>query len=150
MEASTAGTNGHSVPVRIGGEVYPSARSAAQALGLSPNGVSGRCHSDRWPDYEWLGATPGPRRRFGSFDDRQIARPLVEPARWPFSGDLSRRAEVLDPDCEPPRVVRRVGYLRCLCCRRPHWSEDVARIRLCEECGGLGGTPVGARPDWDA
>ncbi|HEY4583109.1 MAG TPA: hypothetical protein VIG88_09625 [Lysobacter sp.] len=146
MAASTAGTNGHAVAVEVGGVRYPSARSAAQALGLSPNGVSGRCHSDRWPDYRWLGATPG--RRELTPEDRRIARPLTEPERWPNDGG-ARRAPVMDPNYDPPRVVRRVGWLRCMCCGRSHFSEDVARARMCQECGGAGGLPVGARPDGD-
>ncbi len=145
--ASTAGASGHAVAVRVDGEVYPSARGAARALGLSSNTVVGRCHSPAFPDYVWLGATPGPRRRFDSFDERRIAKPLIEPERWPFSGDLSRRAPVMDPNCDPPRVVRRVGWLRCMCCGRPHFSEDVARARMCVDCGGAGGWPVGARDE---
>ena len=149
MAASTAGTNGHAVPVRIGGQVYPSARQAALAVGLSSNTVVKRCHSPNFPDYEWLGATPGARAVHDP-SDVKIARPLIEPERWPFSGDLSRRADVLDPNVSPPRVVRRVGYTRCMCCGRPHFSPDVLRARMCVECGGAGGWPVGARPDGDA
>lgn len=146
MAASTGASSGHAVPVRIGGQVYPSARGAARALGLSSNTVVGRCHSDKWPDYEWLGATPG-RRQVHDPADVKLAKPLIEPERWPFSGDLSRRAPVMDPNCDPPRVVRRVGWLRCMCCGRPHFSEDVARARMCVDCGGAGGWPVGARDE---
>jgi hypothetical protein len=46
-------------------------------------------------------------------------------------------------------VVRRVGWLRCMSCGRHHFSEDVARARMCLECGGAGGWPVGARPSDD-
>lgn len=147
MAASTEGTNGHAVAVEVDGVRYPSARSAAQALGVSPNGVSGRCHSDRWPSYRWLGATPGPRAVHDPSTVR-IARELVEPARWPNDGG-ARRAPVMDPNCDPPRVVRRVGWLRCMCCGRSHFSEDVARARMCVECGGAGGWPTGARSDAD-
>lgn len=146
MAASTAGTNGHAVPVRVRGEVYPSARQAALAVGLSSNTVVGRCHSPAFPDYVWLGATPG-RRQVHDPNDVKIARPFIEPERWPFSGDLSRRADVLDPNLDPPRVVRRVGYVRCMCCGRPHFSEDVARARMCVDCGGAGGWPVGVRDE---
>ena len=139
MAASTEGTNGHAVAVEVDGVRYPSARSAAQALGLSPNGVSGRCHSDGWPGYRWLGATPG--RRELRPEDRRIARALVEPARWPCDGGR-RRAEVLDLNEGPPKVLRRIGWLRCMCCARFTFSDDVVRVRLCEECGGSGSAPA--------
>jgi hypothetical protein len=145
MAASTAGTNGHAVPVRIGGQVYPSARQAALAVGLSSNTVVKRCHSPTFPDYEWLGATPG-RRQVHDPNDVKLAKPLIEPDRWPNDGG-ARRAPVRDPNCDPPRVVRQVGWLRCMCCCRSHFSEDVARARMCVECGGAGGWPVGARDE---
>ncbi|WP_323439425.1 hypothetical protein [Stenotrophomonas capsici] len=147
MAASTGATNGQPVAVEVDGVRYPSARSAARALGLSPNGVSVRCHSDRWPDHRWLGATPG--RRELTPEDRRIARPLTEPERWPNDGG-ARRVPVMDPNYDPPKVVRRVGWLRCMCCGRSHFSEDVARARMCLDCGGAGGMPTGPRPDWDA
>ena len=55
----------------------------------------------------------------------------------------------MDPNEEPPRVVRWVGYVRCMSCGRPHFSEDVVRARLCSVCGGAGGWPIGAAPDED-
>lgn len=142
--AASSGLNGRAVPVRVGGRVYPSARQAALAVGLSSNTVVGRCHSPAFPDYEWLAPTPGARAVHDPATVR-MGKELIEPERWPFSGDLSRRADVLDPNVSPPRVVRRVGYTRCLCCSRPHFSEDVVRARLCVECGGAGGWPVGSR-----
>ena len=147
MAASTAGTNGHAVAVEVDGVRYPSARSAAQALGVSSNTVVRRCHSRSVADYRWLGATPG-RRAVHDPAEVRIARALIEPARWPNDGG-SRRAPVMDPNCDPPRVVRRVGWLRCLCCGRSHFSEDVARARMCLDCGGAGGMPTGTRPDGD-
>lgn len=147
MAASTEGTNGHAVAVEVGGVRYPSARSAAQALGVSSNTVVRRCHSPGVADYRWLGATPG-RRAVHDPAEVRIARELVEPARWPNDGG-ARRAPVMDPNYDPPRVVRRVGWLRCMCCGRSHFSEDVARARMCLDCGGAGGMPTGARPDGD-
>lgn len=47
--AASSGLNGRAVPVRIDGQVYPSARQAALAVGLSSNTVVGRCHSPRRP-----------------------------------------------------------------------------------------------------
>lgn len=61
---------------------------------------------------------------------------FVEPRPWPYDGCL-RREPVLDHDVTPPRVVRRVGWQRCMRCRRPFWSDDVVRLRLCVS-GGAG------------
>lgn len=121
MAASTAGTNGHAVAVEVEGVRYPSARSAAQALGLSPNGVSVRCHSDRWPDYRWLGATPGrpagadargqahrkaPRRARAVAERRRRAtRPRDGPQLRPAQGRAPGRLA-------PLHVLRAVPLLR--------------------------------------
>ena len=95
----------------------------------------------------WPVATPGSRAVHDPAEVR-IARELVEPARWPNDG-VARRAPVMDPNYDPPRVVRWVGWLRCMCCGRSHFSEDVARARMCLDCGGAGGMPIGARPSDD-
>ena len=50
--------------------------------------------------------------------------------------------EVLDLNEGPPKVVRRIGWLRCMCCARFTFSDDVVRVRMCEECGGLGSAPA--------
>jgi hypothetical protein len=42
---------------------------------------------------------------------------IIEPDAWPFDGCV-RREPVTDMDI-PGRVVRRVGWHRCLKCRRP-------------------------------
>ena len=147
MAASTAAPSGHAVAIEVAGVRYPSARQAAQALGMSVSSVQQRAHSPNFPTFRWLGATPGPREL--TPEDRLIARPLTEPERWPNDGG-ARRAPVMDPNYDPPRLVRRVGWLHCMCCGRSHFSEDVARARMCQECGGAGGTPTGPRPDWDA
>lgn len=76
---------------------------------------------------------------------------FTEPRQWPYDGER-RREPVLDHDHTPPRVVRRVGWSRCLRCRRPFFSEDVVRLRLCsgqEGCRGdedriAGGTTGGS------
>lgn len=60
-------------------------------------------------------------------------RGFVEPRPWPCDGG-SRREPVLDMDVRPPRVVRYVGWRRCMSCQKPFWSEDLARLRLCERC----------------
>lgn len=55
------------------------------------------------------------------------------PTRWAFDGDLKRKAPVLDAD-NGNRVVRFVGFRRCLVCSTVMWTEDVARIRICDDC----------------
>ncbi|MDV6541562.1 hypothetical protein FA519_11915 [Pseudomonas aeruginosa] len=144
--ASTGGTNGHAVAVEVDGVRYPSARAAARGIGLSVTAVNNRCHSDKWPNYLWLGATPA--RRELKPEDRRIAKTFIEPERWPNDGG-ARRSPVFDPNFDPPKIVRRVGWVRCMCCGRFHFSEDVTRARLCTLCGGFGGWPVGADPDED-
>lgn len=62
---------------------------------------------------------------------------IIEPDPWPFDGCV-RREPVLDED-NPPRVVRKVGWHRCLKCRRPFFSEDVVRLRLCSGADGCRG-----------
>lgn len=57
---------------------------------------------------------------------------IVEPDRWEYDGG-KRREPVIDTDHKPPRVVRKVGWLRCLKCKRPFFSEDVVRHRLCSD-----------------
>ena len=65
-----------------------------------------------------------------------------ESGPWPFDGG-TRREPVLDHDYHPPRVVRRVGWQRCMRCRQPFFSEDVLRLRLCSSSG------TGCREDED-
>lgn len=146
MAASTAG-NGYAVGVEVNGVRYPSARAADVALGLPFNTVRGRAHAKCWPTYKWLGATPGPRRVLNP-EDCLVGKLLVEPERWIFDGG-ARRAPVLDPNFTPPRVVRRVGWLKCMRCQRFHFSDDVVGIRICFDCGGSGSVPVGLISDLD-
>lgn len=63
---------------------------------------------------------------------------MIEPKRWDYDGCVRREA-VLDADMSPPRVVRKVGWQRCMKCRRPFFSEDVLRLRLCEGAQGCRG-----------
>jgi hypothetical protein len=143
---ASSGINGYAVGVEVDGVRYPSGRAADAALGFTYGTVQKRAHSAKWPTYRWLGATPG-KRAVHDPDDCKVAKPFVEPAYWAFDGDLTRRASVMDPNEEPPRVVRQVGYVRCMSCGRPHYSPDVIRARLCSTCGGTGGWPVGADPN---
>lgn len=62
---------------------------------------------------------------------------IMEPDPWPFDG-CKRREPVMDEDY-PPRVVRKVGWHRCLKCSRPFFSEDVIRLRLCSGAQGCRG-----------
>lgn len=64
-----------------------------------------------------------------------MSRGFTEPTPWKFD-ECVRREAVLDHDHHPPRVVRRVGWQRCMRCRKPFWSEDVIRLRLC--AGAIG------------
>jgi len=61
---------------------------------------------------------------------------FVEPVPWPDDGG-KRREKVLDVDHNPPRVVRVVGWQRCMTCRKPFWSDDTRRIRMCRDCNEL-------------
>lgn len=60
---------------------------------------------------------------------------VIEPDPWPFD-DCVRREPVFDVELRPPRLVRKVGWHRCLKCRRPFFSEDVIRLRLCSGAQG--------------
>lgn len=130
-------------PVEVAGVVYASISAAARAHGVSQHAMEYRVGSGSFPDHKRL---PAVRRPSG---DHLVGRAIVEPERWPFDGDLSRRAPVLDPNFDPPHVVRRVGWLRCMLCQRPHFSEDVVGVRICFECGGEGSVPIGRISDLD-
>lgn len=61
-----------------------------------------------------------------------------------FAGRQYRRADG-SPLIQrnPPRVVRRVGWQRCMKCSKPFWSGDVVRLRLCDgQDGGCRGEPI--------
>ena len=62
---------------------------------------------------------------------------IIEPDPWPFDGCV-RREPVMDALCSD-RVVRKVGWHRCLKCRKPFWSEDIIRLRLCSGAQGCRG-----------
>ena len=63
---------------------------------------------------------------------------MIVPKRWDYDGCVRREA-VLDADATPPRVVRKIGWQRCMKCRRPFFSEDVLRLRLCDGTDGCRG-----------
>ncbi|MET0280083.1 MAG: hypothetical protein ABW278_03020, partial [Steroidobacteraceae bacterium] len=58
---------------------------------------------------------------------------IEEPVQWAFDGDVHRKEPVLDP-LNGNRVLRYAGYRKCLRCREVNWTEDVARVRLCDKC----------------
>jgi hypothetical protein len=61
-----------------------------------------------------------------------VGRDLIEPNEWAFDGDLTRREPVLDPNWN--RVVRYVGWRKCLRCSTPHFTPDVVKVRICGAC----------------
>lgn len=79
-------------------------------------------------------ASPEPPKVAPAPRPAPIARPdrlgFSEPDQWPDDGG-KRREPVLDHDHSPPLVVRRVGWLRCMRCRKPFFSADVVGQRLC-------------------
>ncbi len=60
---------------------------------------------------------------------RQYGLDIVEPPRWPRDGGV-RREPVYDRNFDPPRLVRHVGWRRCMACGCQFFSEDVQRQRL--------------------
>lgn len=131
------------------GVEYSSISQAATALKLSNTVVRQRADDPNNQTYQWKepqsAASPtvqkvaeSLRRQPKTFEERQIAKPLIEPKPWPFDGG-TRRAQVLNPNFDPPRLIRKMGWARCMTCRRYHFSEDVARVRICCHCGGNGG-----------
>jgi len=74
-------------------------------------------------------AAPAAEYRIAAFgEDAGFLIPL----RWSLNSDpeMTRRAPVLDR-MNRNRVVRIVGWRRCLVCKAPFFSEDVRRNRLC-------------------
>jgi hypothetical protein len=59
---------------------------------------------------------------------RRSPAPARVPARWSLD-DCTRREPVVDAILG--RVVRYVGWRKCMRCGHPFWSEDVQRLRLC-------------------
>lgn len=83
---------------------------------------------EREPQLEPVPAAP--RQRSWSPPKRDGADHLgmIVPAPWDYDG-CERREPVIDTD--NGRVVRKVGWRHCLKCRKPFFSEDVVRLRLC-------------------
>lgn len=57
-----------------------------------------------------------------------------ERVQWPDNG---RVEIVVDPNWlidGKPRVIRRIGWRDCMCCKRRVFSADIARVRMCGQC----------------
>ncbi len=67
-----------------------------------------------------------------SKDRSGIAAEIREPASWKFDGDLTKRVAVIDP--MDGRVVRKVGYLRCLPCGKVMFSRCTRGHRIFDAC----------------
>lgn len=85
-----------------------------------------------------MAPTDGIPSQFGQRNTTYVVKPIQEPKRWAYDGDLVTKKPVIDPMCSPPKVIRFVGYRLCLKCKHPFWTESVGRIRSCWLCGGAG------------
>lgn len=61
-----------------------------------------------------------------------------EPEEWPDDGG-AKRLPVYDRNVNPPRLVRKVGWVDCLgrfASQTPHrfLSPDAVKVRLCDRC----------------
>lgn len=63
-----------------------------------------------------------------------FGKEIVEPKPWPFVEGDRRREPVIDHNFTPVRVVRYVGYRKCMACPKWFWSGDVIRVRICDCC----------------
>jgi hypothetical protein len=63
-----------------------------------------------------------------------FGKEITEPQQWAFVEGDRRREPVIDHNFHPPRVVRRVGYRKCMACPKWFWSDDVVRVRICDTC----------------
>jgi len=67
-----------------------------------------------------------------AFDHYGVCRPIEEPRAWEFDGDLAKRVPVVDPNDN--RVIRYVGFRKCLACPKFFFSPDVRGVRICDRC----------------
>jgi hypothetical protein len=61
-----------------------------------------------------------------------------DPMPWRDDGG-ALRVSIYDHNVDPPRLIRRVGWVNCLSpqsARRPHrfLSPDVVKVRTCDQC----------------
>lgn len=77
------------------------------------------------------GRPPGRPQEYGvmGYDIRELAH-----VSWPDNG----RVEVVtDPNWlvnGEPRVVRKIAWRACMCCKRRFFSQDIAKVRICDYC----------------
>lgn len=128
--AMAAQINGPTVSLEIDGIFYPSISAASQELKIHANTVRHRLYSLAFPTYKIVCV---PAKKIVEL----LGKELIEPAPWAFNGDFSKRAPVLNPNFDPPRVIRYVGWARCMRCGSHYFSEDVIRIRICNLCKTL-------------
>jgi hypothetical protein len=64
-----------------------------------------------------------------------LAKPIIEPQAW-LNDNGARREPVIDHNDQPPRVVRLVGWRKCISCVKFFFSRDVCGIRICDCCKG--------------
>ena len=62
---------------------------------------------------------------------------FIIPERWPCDNG-TRREPVMDMDTDPPRIGRYVGWKKCMRCGKWFFSEDVTRLRMCDETSATG------------
>jgi hypothetical protein len=65
-----------------------------------------------------------------AFDHHGVCDPIEEPTPWPY--DETKRVPVIDPN--DGRVIRYVGWRKCMACPKFFFSPDVRGVRLCEKC----------------
>lgn len=63
-----------------------------------------------------------------------VARDIIEPKEWP-NDHGARREPATDPNLN--RVVRRVGWRRCIRCRGWFFSRDVVGVQMHADCSGV-------------
>lgn len=64
-----------------------------------------------------------------------VGKEIGEPKPWSFEEGPTRRVAVYDHNWSPPRLVRRVGWVTCISCRRQRFfSCDVVKHRMCDGC----------------
>jgi hypothetical protein len=64
-----------------------------------------------------------------------IGYEIPDAKQFPYDGGV-RRVDVLDFNFQPPRVVRKAGWVKCMGCATNFFSQDVTRVRLCFPCKG--------------
>lgn len=65
-----------------------------------------------------------------------LGRDIFEPHSWRDDG--GKRVEaIVDPNWlidGKPRVIRRIGWRNCMCCKGRMFSRDLHKVRMCDAC----------------